>query len=210
MGSANYQNDGDPRTSGPGFRLTEHPHMLGLPLHWKRPRRIFVNSMSDLFHPDVSNQFIGEVWRTMSTAQQHIFQILTKRPRRMARWVNAWYDGHPPLPNVWLGTSIELDKYSFRTTWLRAAPAAVRFISAEPLLGPLPSLDLTGIDWLIVGAESGHGARRMSDEWARDLRGMCERAGTAFFVKQLSGVAPHAVKDIDLFPGDLRVREYPS
>lgn len=194
MGSANYQNDGDPTTSGPGFGVTCHPHMLGQPLRWRRPRRIFVNSMSDLFHPDVPFEFIARVFAIMADCQHHTFQVLTKRPQRMAdvlatdrflHKVCRWRDIHDvdgggelwsehddpwPLPNVWVGTSIESDRYTWRAKHLRATPAAVRFISAEPLLGPLPSLDLTGIDWLIVGGESGPGARPMHPDWVRDLR----------------------------------------
>lgn len=203
MGQANYQKDGDPRTSGPGFGVTCHPHMLDQPLRWKKPRRIFVNSMSDLFHPDVPDDFIAQVFAVMALAQHHTFQVLTKRPQRMSallgplsgwsemreRWVDRGIDGafgvdrlrteHPydpfawPLPNVWLGVSIESDRYTFRADDLRNTPAAVRFISAEPLLGPLPSLDLTGIDWLIVGGESGPNARPMHPDWVRNLRDRC-------------------------------------
>lgn len=191
MGQANYQNDGDPRTSGPGFGVTCHPHMLDQPLRWKRPRRIFVNSMSDLFHRDVPTEFIAQVFAVMACASQHTFQVLTKRPQRMAAvlrdvrfWAVFWrtgvhertglHVGDLPLPNVWLGTSIESDQYTWRANHLRETPAAVRFISAEPLLGPLPSLDLTGIDWLIVGGESGPGARPMHPDWVRDLRDRCQ------------------------------------
>ena len=204
MGSPNYQRDGDPRTSGPGFGVTVHNHMLDQPLKWKRPRRIFVNSMSDLFHPDVSDEFIASVFAVMACAPQHTFQVLTKRPQRMAtllnqlvrregfrelreRAVDRLIDTGPrlrlgehddpfawPLPNVWLGVSIESDQYAFRSDYLRRTPAAVRWISAEPLLGPLPSLNLTGIDWLVVGGESGAGARPMHPDWARDLRDRCQ------------------------------------
>ncbi len=210
MGQANYQNDGDPRTSGPGFGVTCHPHMLDHPLQWRRPRRIFVNSMSDLFHPSVPYEFIVQVFAVMALASQHTFQVLTKRPQRMEAVLGAtnpgfkpdvdtaafelaaelsrqyeWHSGYTGfstietywLPNVWLGTSIESDKYAFRADRLRFTPAAVRFISAEPLLGPLPSLDLTGIDWLVAGGESGPGARPMHPDWVRDLRDRCERSG---------------------------------
>lgn len=186
MGAPNYQNDGDPRTSGPGFGVTCHPHMLGQPLRWKKPRRIFVNSMSDLFHPAVPESFVMKVFNVMWKCPQHTFQVLTKRPQRMAPMLQKWGDiirssqgttsPSPwpwPLPNVWLGTSIESDRYAFRADHLRATPAAVRFISAEPLLGPLPSLNLAGIDWLIVGGESGPGARPMHPDWVRDLRDRC-------------------------------------
>lgn len=216
MGSANYQNDGDPRTSGPGFGVTCHPHMLDQPLRWRRPRRIFVNSMSDLFHPSVPDEFIVQVFAVMAVTPRHTFQLLTKRPQRMAALLaddgDGWsfvaqveaavmemvdqgvpageYDGLLPVPgsstdellpwplaNVWLGVSIESDRYTFRADHLRATPAAVRWISAEPLLGPLPSLNLTGIDWLVAGGESGPGARPMHPDWVRDLRDRCERSG---------------------------------
>ncbi len=192
MGSAKYQNDGDSRTSGPGFALTVHPDTLDAPMRWRKPRKVFVNSMSDLFHQDAPDEFIARVFAVMALTPHHTYQVLTKRPQRMADLLNlpgfvasvmseilaipgctkdqrdaAWCW---PLPNVWLGTSIENDRYTFRADHLRRTPAAVRFISAEPLLGPLPSLDLTGIDWLIVGGESGHRSRPIEPEWVRDLR----------------------------------------
>lgn len=236
MHSPRYQADGDPRTSGPGFKLTVHPDALDQPLQWTKPRRIFVNSMSDLFHKDVPDQFIVEVFAVMAIAQQHTFQVLTKRPQRMSRMLSSprfmdqvieaaqrrhcttlsWkYSGASDRPcqywlaNVWLGTSIESDRFAWRAVHLRSTPAAVRFISAEPLLGPTPSLDLTDIDWLIVGAESGSGARVMSEAWAMELADKCAAAGTALFVKQLSG-GFKPVKDIADFPRALRVREFPS
>ena len=207
MGSAKYQADGDPRTSGPGFKLTVHPDTLDAPLRWRKPRKVFVNSMSDLFHVDVPAEFIAQVFAVMALTPQHTYQVLTKRPQRMAALLglpgfpsivqdemddlcdeqglpNPRDRRHPwPLPNVWLGTSIENDTYSWRANHLRATPAAVRFISAEPLLGPLPSLDLTGIDWLIVGGESGPGARPMHPEWVQVLRDDCAEGGPAFFFK---------------------------
>jgi len=196
MGSARYQTDGDPRTSGPGFGVATHADALDQPLRWKRPRRIFVNSMSDLFHDQVTVDFVVEVFAVMALASQHTFQVLTKRPQRMAKVVGdpgfrekveARIGEYPigqqmnaacawPLPNVWLGTSIESDRYTFRADHLRATPAAVRFLSCEPLLGPLPSLDLTGIDQVIVGGESGPGARPMHPDWVRDLRDRCQAA----------------------------------
>lgn len=205
---------------------------LDLPMRWRKPRRIFVDSMSDLFHRDVPAAFVAEVFATMARCPQHTFQVLTKRPLLMAQWTHelgvseAWWshDGRKaskggvyiasadqpwPLPNVWLGTSIENDRYTFRANHLRGAIAAVRFISAEPLLGSLPSLDLSGVDWLIVGAESGPGARPMDNDWVRDLRDRCDAAGVAVFVKQLTGRNGHPIKDLDLFPEDLRIREYP-
>lgn len=261
MGSAKYQNDGDPRTSGPGFALTMHPDTLDAPLGWKKPRKVFVNSMSDLFHADVTDEFIAHVFAVMALTPQHTYQVLTKRPQRMAAWfadsflgegqhqwvsdavthlTRKWGWDRPviwdsrvasetnhftsrgdlrkdpsydrrvplswPLPNVWLGTSIESDRYTFRADHLRATPAVVRFISAEPLLGPLPSLDLTGIDWLIVGGESGIGCRPIVADWVTDLRDrstiachhqtdelICSGCGVkrpAFFFKQWGGRLP--------------------
>jgi protein gp37 len=139
MGQPRYQRDGDPRTSGPGFGLTLHEDKLGEPLKWRKPRVVFVNSMSDLFHKDVPGEFIRRVFDVMTACPQHTFQVLTKRPKRMARVLSEYYEGAAPLPNVWLGTSIESDAYTgLRAGWLREAPAAVSFISAEPLLGRCP------------------------------------------------------------------------
>lgn len=187
MGSAKYQRDGDPATSGPGFALTVHPDALNLPHTWRKPRRVFVNSMSDLFHPDIDELFLTHVFATMASTPRHTYQILTKRPQRMRNVLNRWVEiGHRwlPLDNVWLGTSIETDAYTWRAKHLRATPAAIRFLSLEPLLGPLPSLDLTGIDWVIVGAESGHHARPMQHDWVRAIRDQCIEQTVAFFYKQ--------------------------
>jgi len=228
MGQPRYQNDGDPRTSGPGFGVTCHRDVLDQPRRWRKPSMVFVNSMSDLFHKDVPLHFIGDVWRTMAATPQHTYQVLTKRPQRLVAEIgweveraqlygtgNSFVVGDPdagytPLPNVWLGTSIESDRYTFRADHLRATAAAVRFLSCEPLLGPLPSLDLTAIDWVIIGAESGHGARPMSNDWALEVVAKADAAGCAVFVKQLSG-GVHAVKDLAQFPlVNLRRREYPK
>jgi protein gp37 len=155
---------------------------------------VFVNSMSDLWHPLVPADFIDRVFAVMQEADRHTYQILTKRPELM----KAWFEGPgarwavEPLPNVWLGTSIENDRWVHRADALRGTPAAVKFISAEPLLGPLPSLNLVGIDWLIVGGESGSSHRPMDEEWVRALKGMAEDAGTAFFFKQWGGRTPKA------------------
>ncbi len=211
MGQIKYQNDGDPRTSGPGFGLTVHPGSLDEPLRWRKPTTVFVNSMSDLFHARVPRQFIAKVWDVMGHTPQHTYQVLTKRPERLKRVL----DGLPVLGNVWLGTSIESDRYVSRADALRAAPAAVRFISAEPLLAPLWSLDLAGIDWLIAGGESGPGARPMDLDWVRHLLERCKASGTAPFVKQLGSVwaarvgADKKGGNWSLWPDDLRVREYP-
>ena len=172
-----------------------HPERLDQPQRWRRPRRVFVNSMSDLFHELVPDAFIFDVFDRMAQADWHSYQLLTKRPERMATVVKSYYALHPgqvPLPQVWLGTSIENDRWITRADAVRETPAAVRFISAEPLLGPLPSLDLTAIDWLIVGGESGAGARPMHPEWAMDLRDQAAEAGTAFFFKQWGGRTPKA------------------
>lgn len=229
MGQPRYQRDGDPRTSGPGFGLTLHWDKLDDPLRWRKPRMVFVNSMSDLFHKDVPPEFIGRVFDVMGQCPQHTFQVLTKRPKRMARVLDAYYSGEPPHRNVWLGTSIESRDYVWRADRLRDAPAAVRFISAEPLLGPLvPStpvavemcdtwtewrggwpdgrlatddegLELYGIDWLIVGGESGPNARPVRAKWIRDLRDAAlatrigdDALGCAFFFKQWGGRTPKA------------------
>lgn len=167
-----------------GFRLTLHERLLELPLTWKRPRNVFVNSMSDLFHPDVPAEFIERVFDVMCSAPQHRFQVLTKRPERVAELSAAL-----PWPeNVWMGTSVELDRYVSRIDRLRETGAAVKFLSLEPLLGPLPSLDLAGIDWVIVGGESGPGARAMQASWVLDIRDRCREAEVAFFFKQWGGV----------------------
>lgn len=210
MGQAKYQRDGNPRTSGPGFGLAEHPDTLGQPTRWKRPRRVFVNSMSDLFHHEVSLDFQVRVFDVMESTPRHTFQVLTKRPEIMRRRVATIYSRFGltrPSDHIWLGTSIESNDYVRRADHLRLVPS-VRFLSLEPLLGPLPDLRLGYIDWAIVGCESGRGARPFDLEWARDLRDRCAESGTAFFVKQLPG--PRGVlHDLEQFPNDLRVREYP-
>lgn len=179
-----------------------HPERLDQPLRWREPRMVFVNSMADMGHELIPDDFVAEVWSRMAAAPQHVFQILTKRPERMRELAARLND--PPLPNVWLGTSIENDRWVRRADELRATSAAIRFISAEPLLGPLPSLDLTGIDWLIVGGESaGPPARALVEagprgfvprpdriEWVRDLRDRASTAGVAFFFKQWGGRTP--------------------
>lgn len=174
MGQPNYAN---------GFDLTLQDRMLELPLRWKTPQMIFVNSMSDLFHRDVPEDYIRRVFDVMRRASHHVFQVLTKRSQRLARL-------SPSLdwpPNVWMGVSVESAAYQFRIAHLRESQAAVKFLSLEPLLGPLPSLDLHGIDWVIVGGESGPGARVMQREWVLDIRDQCRAAGVAFFFKQWGG-----------------------
>jgi len=174
MGQANYVN---------GFELTLQPHMLEIPLRWKKPQTIFVNSMSDLFHEDVPIGYIRKVFDVMARANWHRFQVLTKRARRLAELSSrlVW------APNIWMGVSVENAKYAYRIDELRSAGSSVKFLSLEPLLGPLSDLDLHGIDWVIVGGESGPGARLVNPGWVTDLRDQCERANVPFFFKQWGG-----------------------
>jgi protein gp37 len=170
-----------------GFDLRLWPERLELPLRWKRPRRIFVNSMSDLFHEAVPVEHIRRVFDVMVRADWHIFQVLTKRPQRMARLGLDL----PWPPHVWAGTSVELDRYTWRANvYLRDVQAAVRFVSAEPLLGRLPSLQLDHLHWIITGGESGPNHRPCDPTWVRDLRDRCQAAGVAFFHKQWGGRTP--------------------
>jgi len=188
MGAAKYQNDGDPRTSGPGFGVTVHPSALNLPRTWRTPRTVFVNSMSDLFHARVPIAFVRDVFDVMADTPQHTYQLLTKRSTRLRRIADAldWPS------NVWMGVSVEDARHLDRIDDLRAVPAAVRFVSAEPLLGSLTGLDLTGIHWLIAGGESGHHARPVDPAWVRELRDACAQADVAFFMKQWGGRTPKA------------------
>ncbi|TMR91491.1 phage Gp37/Gp68 family protein [Nonomuraea basaltis] len=227
MGQAKYQRDGDPRTSGPGFGVSVHENALTEPLRWRKPRKVFVNSMSDVGHARVPTAFVARIFATMALAPRHQFQLLTKRPRRLRHMLNSqefvdavWAemerlsadDAVPlarraretvrqrvancntlspwPLRNVWIGTSIESDEYCWRAEEIRLLPAAVRFLSLEPLLGPLPSLNLTGIDWVIVGGESGPNHRPLDLDWVRDIRDRCGRSSTALFFKQVGGRTP--------------------
>lgn len=175
MGQANYRN---------GFEITLQPQMLELPLHWKTPRRIFVNSMSDLFHDEVPLSHIKRVFDVMRRAHWHQFQVLTKRAERvrelspMLEWA----------PQIWMGVSVENEKYLYRIDHLRKTAAHVKFLSLEPLLGPLLKMNLRGIDWAIVGGESGPGARPIDPAWVTDIRDQCLKAGVAFFFKQWGGV----------------------
>jgi len=174
MGSPRYRN---------GFKVTLQEDLVELPLQWKQPRIIFVNSMSDLFHKHVPGDFIVKVFDTMRRAYWHTFQILTKRSDRLLSL-------SPFLPwpkNVWIGVSVESPQYCFRIRDLARVPAAVRFLSLEPLLAPIPRVPLRGIDWVIIGGESGPGAREMKPEWVRDLRRQCSEKGVAFFFKQWGG-----------------------
>jgi protein gp37 len=155
---------------------------LEIPYGWKRPKKIFVNSMSDLFHEQVTDNFILDVWQVMQATPQHNYQILTKRPRRMAELVSNQVG--TVLPNVWLGTSIENVDVRNRADDLRTVPAAIRFISFEPLIGPIGLIDLSGIDWAIVGGESGSAARPIREEWIDEIYLQCMQQRTAFFFKQ--------------------------
>jgi protein gp37 len=174
MGQPNYRN---------GFRLTLQPQMLELPLTWKRPQKIFVNSMSDLFHKDVPPSYIHRVFDVMSRASWHRFQVLTKRADRLAELDSTltWPD------NVWMGVSVESSKHVDRIDDLRRTRARLKFLSLEPLLGPLPNLDLEDIDWAIVGGESGPKSRPVDPDWILDIRDQCQKAGVAFFFKQWGG-----------------------
>ncbi len=164
-------------------KITCDEASLAIPSQWRKPRLVFVNSMSDLFHDSVPVAFINRVWTTMEKANRHTFQILTKRPDRMRRVTEHL----TLLPNVWLGTSVETTDYLWRLQELQATPAAIRFISFEPLLGPIYRADLTDIHWAIVGGESGPKARPMDEEWVRALKGQCEQQNVAFFFKQWGG-----------------------
>jgi protein gp37 len=175
MGNPNYRN---------GFKLTLHEHALAIPLAWKSPRIIFVNSMSDLFHEDVPIEFIRKVFATMSMAKQHVFQVLTKRSSRLASLA-----GELKWPrNVWMGVSVESSDYKYRIDNLRRVPASIRFLSMEPLIAPIGEVDLSEIDWVIVGGESGPNARPMREEWVTEIRDQTLKANAAFFFKQWGGV----------------------
>jgi protein gp37 len=175
MGQPNYVN---------GFKLTLHPQALEIPLSWKKPQVIFVNSMSDLFHKDVPIDFIQQVFDVMRRADWHTFQVLTKRAERLQE-IDAQIDWPA---NVWMGVSVETQDYTFRIDHLRQTHAKTKFLSLEPLLGPLPKLNLKGINWAIVGGESGPGARPMAEEWVIDIRDQCKAKRVPFFFKQWGGV----------------------
>jgi len=204
MGQANYAN---------GFKLTLQPHMLRVPLGWKKPKRIFVNSMSDLFHKDVPEDYIRQVFDVMVEAHWHQFQVLTKRAERLEEL-------SPQLPwpaNVWQGVSVENEDYTYRIDHLRRTGATVKFLSVEPLLGPIRDMDLTGIDWVIVGGESGPGSRPMEIDWVLDIHRACREAGVPMFFKQTGeklaremGFDSKKGGDAGEWPKSWRVRKFPT
>ncbi len=175
MGQYNYRNE---------FELTLHKHAVEMPLKLKSPQVIFVNSMSDLFHDAVPLEFIQEIFTVMNKANQHTYQVLTKRSERLAELAHKL----PWAPNIWMGVSVENSDYTYRIDDLRTTDAEVKFLSLEPLLGPLPGINLDNIDWAIVGGESGPGARPMDSSWVLDIKDQCEEAGVPFFFKQWGGV----------------------
>jgi len=174
MGQPNYAN---------GFKVTCHEHQLELPLKWKKPRMIFVNSMSDLFHEKVPTKFIQRVFEVMNRSHWHIFQVLTKRAERLSELSSelTW------TPNIWMGVSVENDMATYRIDHLRLTGAHVKFLSLEPLISPIENLNVSGVDWVIVGGESGPGARPMAEEWVLDIKESCEVYGVPFFFKQWGG-----------------------
>jgi protein gp37 len=179
MGNARYKN---------AFEVTLQPDLMLLPLRWRRPRRIFVNSMSDLYHEAVPEAYVEQVFDVMRQASWHVFQILTKRSERLVRLA----DRLPWPDHVWQGVSVESAAYAWRVAHLRQVPAAIRFLSIEPLLGPIPELPLKDIHWVIVGGESGGGRREMAPAWVRQIRDQCVGAGVPFFFKQWGGRTPKA------------------
>lgn len=213
MGSDKYQTDGDPRTSGPGFGVTIHPRSLDEPFRWRSPRTVFVNSMADLFHARVALWFIREVFEVMRATPQHTYQILTKRSLRLRRLAHKleWPS------NVWMGVSVENVDAFRRIEDLRQVPAAVRFLSCEPLLGPLDGINLGSIDWVIAGGESGPNFRPIDPQWVRHIRDTCTAADVPFFFKQWGGRTPKAfgrapraimVGDINIHSSVLRLRGF--
>jgi protein gp37 len=203
MGQANYRN---------GFKLTLQPQMLELPLKWKKPRTIFVNSMSDLFHLNVPLDYIQKVFDVMNRAHWHRFQVLTKRSDRLAE-VSRHLEWSS---NIWMGVSVESQKYVYRIDDLRATGAEIKFLSLEPLLGPLENLNLKKIDWVIVGGESGSGARPMKEEWVLEIHEQCEEFGVPFFFKQTGSYLAKELKlknrkggNVQELPIRLQIRNFP-
>lgn len=188
MGSAKYQVDGDPRTSGPGFGVTLHEAALRQPYRWGGRRVVFVNSMSDLFHARVPLDYVRRVFDVIANTPQHTYQVLTKRSSRVRKLA-----GSLDWPrNLWVGVSVEDATQLSRVDDLRVVPAAIRFVSCEPLLGPLSDLSVDGIDWVITGGESGPNARPINPQWVREIRDKCTADHVAFFHKQWGGRTPKA------------------
>lgn len=175
-----------------GFDLTLRPERIEQPLKWRRSRMIFVNSMSDLFHKGVPDAFVDQVFESMERADWHVFQVLTKRSSRMQQYLNRRYDAAPPPTHIWCGVSVEDARGAARIAHLRKASSAVRFLSVEPLIGPVGRIDLSGIHWVIAGGESGPSARVMHIDWAREIRDECRRQNVPFFFKQWGGIRPKA------------------
>jgi len=175
MGTRGYEN---------GFEVTLHPHALDKPLKMKKPQVIFVNSMSDIFHEKIPDAFIFEIFEVMNKAHWHTFQVLTKRPKRLAKLADKlnWTD------NIWMGVTVEANEYVERVDYLRDCPAKIKFLSLEPLIDSVDKLDYTGIDWVIVGGESGYGARIIQKEWVLEIRDRCRNENIDFFFKQWGGV----------------------
>lgn len=173
-----------------GFDLTLRPERLRQPLTWQKPRRVFVNSMSDLFHKEVPTPFIDAVFDTMEQADWHTFQVLTKRSSLMVKYLRRRYDTALAPAHIWLGVSVEDKQNLVRLKHLKTAQASIKFVSFEPLLGPLGEVDMNGIDWAIVGGESGPNARPMAEEWVIEIRDHCRAAKVAFFFKQWGGIRP--------------------
>lgn len=196
-----------------GFDLALKPERLEQPLKWKKPRMVFVNSMSDLFHKDVPSEFIESVFEVMERADWHIFQVLTKRSSLMKKFVNARYKGEPAPKHIWLGTSVEDETKRSRIKHIQDTNATVRFLSIEPLIGPPGTLDLAGIEWVIVGGESGPSARPMQLAWARSVRDQCIEQGVPFFFKQWGGYRPKSGgreldgREWNEFPSDKKGRK---
>ncbi|MGO9295094.1 MAG: DUF5131 family protein [Streptosporangiaceae bacterium] len=188
MRAEKYQADGDPRTSGPGFGVSVHPGALAEPYSWRSPRTVFVNSMSDLFHARVPLSYVRDVFAVIASTPQHTYQVLTKRSARLRKAAG----GLDWPPNLWMGVSVENSDALYRVADLRTVPAAVRFLSCEPLLGPLDHLDLDGIGWVIAGGESGPGRRPPEPAWITGLRDHCVTGGVPFFFKQWGGRTPKA------------------
>ncbi len=178
MGQVRYRN---------GFKLTLHEDALDEPYGWRRPRYVFVNSMSDLFHKEVPLEFVQKVFKVMNECPQHQFQVLTKRADRLEELARELHW----TPNIWMGVSVENQDYTFRINHLRKIPAAIRFLSIEPLLGPISRLNLKGIHWVIVGGESGPHSRPLEADWVRTIRDKCNDQGVAFFFKQWGGTRKH-------------------